>query len=556
MMRLIQSPTQRRSTRRAAGFLTLGLLSAGAAAPASAQGALPPPLAPAENPITAEKAMLGKALFWDEQLSNDGTMACGTCHMPSRGGADARIGSSAANPGADGIAGTPDDVFGSLGVSASDTFGHFTNDPTFGFDVQATHRQTPSMIAAAYFPSLFWDGRATGQFRDPVTGLIVIQNRGALESQSLQPLLSDVEMAFAGRDWAGLTDRLAAARPLALASNIPADVQAAISIAPTYPELFNVAFGSSDITPVRIAFALATYQRTLVPDQSKFDRVMRGQAQFTQAENRGRGAFASPQSRCVQCHSGSLFSDGQFHNLGLRPIAEDEGRSAVTGNNAHRGQFKTPSLRNVTLRPRFFHTGAPGVNSLNQVMQFYNQDGGPFADNKDPLLNGLTVPPQVTNDIVAFLGTLTDPRVAAETAPFDRPTLWTERPTPNPMRLGFGSAPGSLGVVPEIMASAPPKVGNIGFRVGVNGAGGGAWALLSARLNSAPGPISPQLRLGFPSPQRLAGVGPGGGYGTWITPQATAPAMLGVSYDAQWIVRDPGAAGGVARSEWVRITIE
>ena len=108
--------------------------------------------------------------------------------------------------------------------------------------------------------------------------------------------------------------------------------------------------GELQITPVRIAFALAAYQRTLVPDDSKFDRVMRGQAQFTLAENRGFNAFRSPGSRCDQCHSGSLFSDRTFHNLGLRPIAEDEGRSGVTGAQADRGRFKTPSLRNVTLR--------------------------------------------------------------------------------------------------------------------------------------------------------------------------------------------------------------
>lgn len=555
-MQPIQSRAQRRSTRRAAGILTLGLMSIGAAAPSSAQGPLPPPLAPAENPITVQKAVLGKALFWDEQLSSDGTMACGTCHIPRSGGTDARVGNTAAHPGPDGIPGTQDDVFGSPGISASNAFGHFTSHQTFGFDVQATDRLTPSMIASAYFPSLFWDGRATNQFSDPVTGQVVIQDRGALESQSLQPLQSDVEMAFASRDWAGLTDRLEAARPLALAANIPADLQAALSIDPTYPELFQNAFGTDEITPVRIAFALATYQRTLVPDQSRFDQVMRGQAQFTQAEARGRDAFASPQSRCVQCHAGSLFSDGQFHNLGLRPIAEDQGRSAVTGNNADRGRFKTPSLRNVALRSRFFHTGAPGVDSLIEVMQFYDQDGGQFPENKDPILNGLTVPPPVGIDIVAFLNTLTDPRVAAETAPFDRPTLWSERFNPNPMPLGIGAVAGSLGIVPQIIATAPPKMGNTGFRIGVEQAYGGAWALLYVRLNLAPGPPTLHRRDGLPFPQVLEGAGPGGGFGTWIDPEATRPVMVGVSYNAQWVVRDPGAPSGVSRSELVRITIE
>ena len=102
---------------------------------------------------------------------------------------------------------------------------------------------------------------------------------------------------------------------------------------------------------------------------------------------------------------------------GLRPAAEDPGRRLVTGNFGDRGRFKTPSLRNVALRQRFFHTGAPGINNLLDLLLFYDQDGGPFADNKSPILNGLNVPPPPRQDIIAFLNTLTDPRVAAETAP-------------------------------------------------------------------------------------------------------------------------------------------
>ncbi|MEL6908320.1 MAG: cytochrome c peroxidase, partial [Planctomycetota bacterium] len=61
------------------------------ASPAAAQGPLQAPPAPAANPTTPEKAVLGKILFWDEQLSSDGTIACGTCHIPGVGGGDPRI---------------------------------------------------------------------------------------------------------------------------------------------------------------------------------------------------------------------------------------------------------------------------------------------------------------------------------------------------------------------------------------------------------------------------------------------------------------------------------
>jgi hypothetical protein len=67
-------------------LLALLLAHAAAAAP------LPDVLVPAENPITASKTILGKILFWDEQLSSDDTVACGTCHLTEIGGSDPRNG--------------------------------------------------------------------------------------------------------------------------------------------------------------------------------------------------------------------------------------------------------------------------------------------------------------------------------------------------------------------------------------------------------------------------------------------------------------------------------
>ena len=91
---------------------------------AAAQSLGPPP-APSENPITEQKRVLGKALFWDEQLSSDETMDCGTCHMPGHGGSDPRAGGPALNPGPDGVFLTPDDIFGSPAMHGSNSFGHF-----------------------------------------------------------------------------------------------------------------------------------------------------------------------------------------------------------------------------------------------------------------------------------------------------------------------------------------------------------------------------------------------------------------------------------------------
>ncbi|HEY5565864.1 MAG TPA: cytochrome c peroxidase, partial [Gammaproteobacteria bacterium] len=100
-------------------LLSLALLGGGLA-----WAELPPVPVPAENPITEPKRVLGKMLFWDEQLSSDNTVACGTCHRPAAGGADPRAG---VNPGAD--AGTIDDVRGSPGMRSLDVNGRPTRHP-------------------------------------------------------------------------------------------------------------------------------------------------------------------------------------------------------------------------------------------------------------------------------------------------------------------------------------------------------------------------------------------------------------------------------------------
>ena len=97
---------------------------------------LEPPPEPAGNPVTAAKAFLGKTLFWDEQLSTTGTVACGTCHRPAVGGADPRIASpsgSAMHSGSDGVFGTEDDLFGSPGVPLHLSDGSYVPSPLFGF---------------------------------------------------------------------------------------------------------------------------------------------------------------------------------------------------------------------------------------------------------------------------------------------------------------------------------------------------------------------------------------------------------------------------------------
>src|SRR5262245_48176313 len=76
--------------------------------------AVPPVPVPPENPITEPKRVLGKILFWDEQLSTSNTVSCATCHNPAVGGSDSRP--RVRNAGVDGVLNTVDDLFGSSGI--------------------------------------------------------------------------------------------------------------------------------------------------------------------------------------------------------------------------------------------------------------------------------------------------------------------------------------------------------------------------------------------------------------------------------------------------------
>ncbi len=383
---------------------------------------LPPVPHPDENPPSEPKRVLGKILFWDEQLSSTNTVACGSCHRPAAGGADPR---AAVHPGT--APGTGDDVRGSPGIRALDRDGEPVAHELFGRGIQATPRAALSNFGGLWADEMFWDGRAGPRFEDPLTRETVIEHGGALEAQAVAALMNDAEMSKPGRRWAELTRKLERAEPLALATDLPDDAARALRAARTYPALFEAAFGDAAITPVRIAFALAAYQRTLVADRTPWDRFEAGdESALSDAARYGWQAMQD--FNCVNCHEPPLFTNNGYANIGLRRAELDRGRQRVTGDPDDAGDFKVPSLRNVALRPRYMHTGRHA--SLESAVAFYRtgtafpeRDGIPGAGNYAFSMGTLA-----EADIVAFLReALTDPRVRDERYPFDRPTLGSER---------------------------------------------------------------------------------------------------------------------------------
>lgn len=225
-------------------------------------------------------------------------------------------------------------------------------------------RNVPSLLNAAYGRSFFWDGRAE-----------------SLEAQVLQPIEGRDELRL---DVAELVRRL--------------------DNREDYRRAFRASFGDDAVSPDRVARALASYLRTLRSGDAPIDRFLHGDATALAPEaQRGFRLFVG-RANCGVCHLAPLFTDHDFHNTGISWGASDVGRIAVTGIEADRGAFKTPSLRNVAMTAPYMHDGS--LATLEEVVEHYDRGGtpNPFLDEElQPL--GLTDSEKL--QLIAFLASLT-----------------------------------------------------------------------------------------------------------------------------------------------------
>ncbi len=519
---------------------------------AQAQTHFPPPPTPAANPTTAEKALLGKALFWDEQLSSSRTVACGTCHRHDHGGCDPRA-PGARHPGPDGIRDTEDDVRGSLGIVRQDHSGRYVGDAVFGVRPQVSGRRALPVVNAAYGTRLMWDGRVGDDFIDPDADEVLIRGGAALEQQATRSPIDATKMAHLGRTWQEIAEDLAGLRPLALAFDLPPDLH---EQAPTltYAEWFEQVFKTPGVTGARVAMAIAAYERTLVSDLSPYDLHLAGKQPLEGAALAGLAVF---ERRCMECHDDLKALDQpaptSFRRTGVRPAHEDPGLFGATGNPSDMGKFKVPALRNVALRTPYMHNG--GLLTLEAVIDFYNR-GGDHGDGIDPLMREiagqLTV--QDRADLVAFLHSLTDPRVERGLPPFDRPRLWSEGPN-TPYRLGAPTV-GESAMRPEALAYSPPYRGNAHFAVAADGIAPGIphFLLLDfARIDE------PTMLLGHPSYLRRSslryyGCGRtqatdgGEGFASLVLEVPRDPFLVGLQVFGQWFFADRAGVQGLVSS--------
>jgi cytochrome c peroxidase len=396
---------------------------------------------PPTTPLSA-MAQLGRLVFFDPRLSSSGRLACASCHEPAR----------AYGPpgGAPVMKGGP--LLSLDGVRAVPSLMYLERQPNFSVGPDDEENETVSLAQlaalgqdAARAQKTALDTAATGANIVPQGGLFWDGRADTLQQQALYPLLSPFEMDGGSVEAVAVKLRQA-----------------------PYAARFIQLFGGTVFDTPRLAvaealFAIGRYEieaPSFHPYTSKFDFWLEGRARLSSAELRGYLLFNDPgKANCGGCHLDQptadglppLFTDHQFEALAAprnpalaanRNLAyHDLGicgpyRLDIANETQYCGLFTTPTLRNITTRQVFFHNGV--FHSLQQVLDFYDfrdtepqrvypraSDGSVAkyddippryranVDVADPPFDrklGETpaMSPQDEQDIIAFLGTLTD----------------------------------------------------------------------------------------------------------------------------------------------------
>ena len=264
-------------------------------------------------------------------------------------------------------------------------FTHHGHDLSHGVDDLLGIRNSPAIQNMAWNTSFFWDGGVHD-----------------LDLVPPVPIQNEVEM---GERVSTVVEKLRNTPVAGAAKQV------------NYPKMFEAAFGTDEINADRMMKALSQFMMTMVSATSRYDYFLQGDASaLTPLEKEGMAVF---KQKCSSCHSSELFTDFSFRNNGLIPAKiNDQGRYAITLNEADRLKFKVPSLRNVGLTAPYMHDGR--FTTLEEVLNHYANDQSGSKDSifvsptLDPLLQvagqkrGIKLSATEKQSIIAFLRTLND----------------------------------------------------------------------------------------------------------------------------------------------------
>ncbi|MEE9494615.1 MAG: cytochrome c peroxidase [Gammaproteobacteria bacterium] len=230
-------------------------------------------------------------------------------------------------------------------------------------------RASPTIINTAYNSIQMWDGR-----------------KKSLEDQAMGPMEATVEMNM---DTAKLFRWLNQNNG--------------------YIKDFKKAYPGKAIDADTVSKAIASYERTIISNNSRFDAWIKGNKQaLTKNEINGFKVFVG-KGNCETCHSAPNFTDDGFHNLGLASWGKKEpdmGRYSERPLRLMKGAFKTPTLRDIARTAPYFHDGS--ANTLEDVVEHYLK-GGKVKTNLSPNMQAIKLSLQEKLNLIAFMQALTSP---------------------------------------------------------------------------------------------------------------------------------------------------
>ena len=230
-------------------------------------------------------------------------------------------------------------------------------EKSIGHEGTINKRNSPTIQNTWFYKRLFWDGRSS-----------------SLEDQAFAPINSESEMHHEMHD-----------------------LMVELRKIKGYKILFENAFGSSVINPHRLTEAIATFERTIVSNKSRFDEFLEGKKNaLSKSELNGLHLFRT-KARCMNCHYGPLFSDDQFHNIGFS--GNDNGYYQVTHKDEDLGKFKTPSLRDVMKTGPWMHDGK--WTDMKEIIEKFDVANNTISNNS--LQHPLHLTKKEKKDLLAFL---------------------------------------------------------------------------------------------------------------------------------------------------------
>jgi len=247
-------------------------------------------------------------------------------------------------------------------------FGGFaTYDHNFSHGVNntLTTRNAPALQNLAWQKEFMWDGGITHLDLQPLAPMTAVNEMGETVENVIKKLNSDT----------------------------------------AYKRMFKEAFGTNLINTQRMSMALSQFVLMLVSSNSKYDRVTRGEAEFTPPEKLGFEIF---KVKCSRCHAMPLFTDNSYRNTGLRldTTLNDIGRMKISRNEKDSLKFKVPSLRNVAVTAPYGHDGR--FFSLQNVYENYRNKMVVTTNTDSLLQNKIPLSNIETSQLTSFLRTLTD----------------------------------------------------------------------------------------------------------------------------------------------------